>query len=176
MPTFRNTNSKRKNLVSNSWTTGISNSRNTSWNNIGTLSRSGGWNTGQISTQNFTTYPVNSPQFNPIRTECQARIGSYKNVFSQCSGLNKTVFSPSIANKWLKLCNTGTLVYKFSNPQFVKFFGTDCVSMSPTACTRLFQQEFGTGIKAVTRGNNNCWLVAATKNVTATPFRNYDWI
>lgn len=173
MPTFRNTINKRKN-TSNSWTTGFSNSRNTSWSNTG-WNRTGGWNTGSFSNQNTTTYSVNSPQFNPIRVECQARIGSYKNVFSQCSGTSKTVFSPTTANKWLKFCNTGTLVYKFTNPQFVKFFGANCTTMTPTACTKFFQQQFGTGIKAVTRGNNNCWLVAATKNVTATPFRNYSW-
>jgi hypothetical protein len=192
MPTFRNSNSKRTTSYSNSWTTGrINNSGRVTGGRTGGTGRmsssigrnsgrgagwTGGRTTGGISrTTNVATWSPKSPQFNPIRTECQARIGSYKNVYSQFSGSGKTVFSPSVANKWLRFCNNGTFVYKFSKPQFVRYFGQNCANLSSAACTKLFQQKFGQGVKAVSRGNNNCWLVAATQSVTASPFMNYNW-
>lgn len=187
MPTFRY-NSKRSTGYTSNWGSGGfggGNSNNRGWGSglgtgRGTTTRGntgrGNWVAGRSSTRNTTTYSPNSPQFNPIKTECQARIGSYKNVYSQFSGSGKTIFSPSIANRWLRFCNNGTLVYKFTNPQFVRCFGSSASNLSSVQCTKFFQRRFGVGIKAVCRGNSNCWLVAATPNVTATPFRNYDWV
>ena len=171
MPTFKSSGKRSSYGISN-WNSGRSTGYS-SW----TSGRSTGssWTSGRSSTTNTTTWSPNSPQFTPIKNECQARICSYKNIYSQFSGTGKTCFSPSNANKWLKLINNGTLVYKFSNPQFVQTFGRNVSNLTPNAITRLFQQRFGQGVKNVTRGNNNCWLVAANPNVTATPFRNYSW-
>ena len=68
--------------------------------------------------------------------ECVARIGSYKNVYSQIKGAGKTTFSPTVANKWVRFCNNGTFVYKFNNAQFVRYFGQGCANLSSSACTR----------------------------------------
>lgn len=123
------------------------------------------------------TFATSSPKFNQAKQECTWRMGSYRNVWSQFGAGSKTQFSPTNANKWTRYVNQGTLVYKFNTNQFSKFFGTQWnkwSNASPTLAKQYLRRKYGTGIKDVTRGNN-CWLVAATKNVTGTLFRNYNW-
>jgi hypothetical protein len=80
-----------------------------------------------------------------------------------------------MANKWIRFVNTGGCVYAFSNIDFTRTFGRTCASNTPNTACRMLRQRFGTGIKAVTRGRNGAWLVAASPNVTARPFSNYSW-
>ena len=169
MPTFKSSTSKR------------STGRNNKW---GASYGSSSWGTGRsTSATSSSTWSVNTPQFKTIKNECQAWMGSYKNIYSQFNGATKTSFSPTVANRFLKLINNGTFVYKFNNTQFVKAFGsafpgskTNFVSQfsAPTIAKQI-QKKFGTGIKSVARGNGNCWLVAATPNVTSGPFKSYNW-
>ena len=135
------------------------------------------WST-QSRTRSYspTTYPCTAPAFKQPRTECQWRIGSYKNIYSQFTGAGKqTMLSPTTANRWVKYINSGYRVYKFSNTHFTRYFGSQWNQHSTTACHKWMKQKYGTGIKAVTRANNNWWLVAATPNVTARPFQTYNW-
>lgn len=123
-----------------------------------------------------STYSCKSPRYNTPRVECQARIGSYRNVYQQFTpSSGKTTFSPTAANKWTKYVNNGVLVYKYNNVQFGKFFGQKWTQATPTAARQYLRKKFGPGIKDVTRGKGNCWLVATTKNVTGRPFNTYDW-
>lgn len=127
-------------------------------------------------TTTSTQYACNSPRYNTPRTECQMRIGSYRNVYSQFTPTGqKTQFSPTNANKWTKYVTNGNIVYKFNTQQFTRFFGTKWAQSSPTTCKQWMKKKFGTGIKDVTRGKGNTWLVATTKNVTGRPFNNYNW-
>ena len=127
-------------------------------------------------TTNRTTYACSSPRFRTTKQECQWRIGSYRNVYSQFTPAGtKTIFSPTTANKWIKYVNNGALVYKFNNVQFSRYFGTRWTSGTPTAARQFMRRKFGAGIKDVTRGKGNCWLVAATKNMNRYPFSNYSW-
>lgn len=122
------------------------------------------------------TYATNSPKFTPVKQECQWRIGSYRNLYSQFTGAgSKTLFSPTNANKWIKYVNNGVRVYKFNNNEFTKNFGTQFANLTPTSARKGLQKKFGTCIKDVTRGKGNCWLVATTKNPTGRPFNNYNW-
>ena len=106
----------------------------------------------------------------------QAKIGSYRTLNQQFTGAGKvTAFSPTAANKWIKYVDQGAWVYKFNNTQFCKFFGPQFAHASPTAAYRFLRQKYGAGIKAVTRGKGNTWLVAAMPSVTARPFYNYTW-
>ena len=121
-------------------------------------------------------YKCNSPAFKQARSECQWRIGSYRTVYSQFGGNAKqTVFSPTTANKWMKYVTNGYCIYKFNNKDFYKYFGDQWHTKSPTACYRWMKQNYGTGIKAITRGQANTWLIAATPNVNKGPFKNYNW-
>jgi len=115
-------------------------------------------------------------QYNNYRKECQARIGSYRMLNQQFSGAGKvTAFSPTVANRWVKWANDGCRIYKFSQTQFSGFFGAKWNNPTPTAACRFLKNKFGNGIKAVTRGKGNYWLVAATPRVTARPFSTYNW-
>lgn len=132
--------------------------------------------TARRTTSNWQSYACNSPRFRTAKQECQWRIGSYRNVYSQFTPAGtKTIFSPSAANKWMKYINNGALVYRFNNAQFSKYFGTRWTYSSPTATRQWMRRKYGPGIKDVTRGKGNCWLVATTKNVTARPFGTYNW-
>jgi hypothetical protein len=123
-----------------------------------------------------TTFSKNSPAFNRPKTECEWRIGSYRTVYSQFTGAGQqTPFSPTNANKWVKLVNQGCRVYKFTNKDFCQRFGTQWQQGTPTACFRYLRQKFGPSIKAVTRGKGNNWLVATTPNISGRPFQNYSW-
>lgn len=144
-----------------------------------TSKKSGSWGrtsrTSRSSTTNSSTWSPNSPQFKPIKNQCQAWIGSYKNVYSQINTSSKTSLSPTVANRFVKLINNGSFVYKFSNPQFTQKFGQTAKDLSPTQATKFLQKKFGAGVKSVARGNANCWLVAATPNVQKGPFKSYNW-
>lgn len=122
------------------------------------------------------TYPCNSPKYSPAKSECQWRMGSYRNVYSQFSGgRTKTRFSPTTANKWVKYVNSGNRIYKFNNVEFTRHFGTQWNTNSVTAARQFLRRKFGVAVKDVTRGKGNCWLIATTKNMTGRPFNNYNW-
>lgn len=132
---------------------------------------------GQTFTR--TSWPTTSyspTKYTNYRKELQAKIGSYRMINQQWTGAGKvTAFSPAGAHKWIKYVNQGAWVYKFNTTQFCRFFGSEWNYATPTAACRYLQRKFGTGIKAVTRGKGNCWLVAAMPNITARPFYNYNW-
>ncbi len=137
--------------------------------------------TNRTSKTNRTTtttnkWACNSPKFNTPRQECEWRMGSYKNVYTQFKGAGqKTQLSPTIAKKWVKYVNNGNPVYKFTNKDFCNYFGQKFANSTPRAARQYLTQKFGRTIKDVTRGKGNCWLVATTKTPTATPFKNYNW-
>ncbi len=138
--------------------------------------RTTNWKTTR-TTGTTTTYPTNSPKFRTVQTECQWRIGSYRNVYTQITGPgNKTTISPTTANKWVRYVNTGVRVYKFTNNDFCKFFGTTFTTGTTRTACRYLRRKFGQGIKDVTRGKGNCWLVATTKTMTTRPFNTYTWV
>jgi hypothetical protein len=128
---------------------------------------------------NRTSWPTTSyspMRYNTQKKQVQAKIWSYRTINQQFSGPGKvTAFSPSGANKWINYVRNGAWVYKFNNAQFCRYFGTKWSGYTPTTAYRYLRKKFGSGIKAVTRGKGNSWLVAATPNVTARPFCNYTW-
>lgn len=148
------------------------------WNTWSRTSRAG-YGTSKPANWNATTYSGNSPKFNAARQECQWRMGSYRNVYSQFSGSSKTAFSPTTANKWVRYVNNNFRVYRFTQQQFNKFFGAagsyGTSFNSPTTIKTFLRRKFGAFIKDVTRGNNNTWLIATSKNVTGRPFTQYNW-
>lgn len=115
-------------------------------------------------------------KYNNYKKEIQAKIGSYRTLNQQFTGTGKvTAFSPTGANKWIKYVDQGAWVYKFNHTQFCRYFGSNWGHGTPTAAYRYLKQKFGPGIKAVTRGKGNNWLVAATPKVNGRPFYNYTW-
>jgi hypothetical protein len=123
-----------------------------------------------------TTYPCAARAFRQPRTECEWRMASYRNVYTQFTGAGAyTYLSPTTANKWIKFVNNGYRIYRFAQNDFTRYFGMQWNTASPTTCYRWMRRKYGAGIKAVTRGRTNTWLVAATPNVTARPFQNYNW-
>jgi len=123
-----------------------------------------------------TTYSCTAVAYKRPRQECQWRLGSYKNVYSLFNGAAKqTMFSPTNVNKWVKFINNGYRVYKFSTSDFGKYFGSQWNTNSPTACQKWMKHKYGSGIKAVARGSQNTWLIAATPTITARPFQTYNW-
>lgn len=131
---------------------------------------------GSSTYTNWPTTSYSPNKYTNCKKEIQAKIGSYRTLHQQFSGANKvTAFSPTGANKWIKYINQGAWVYKFPNTQFCRFFGTNWNNATPTAAYRYLRHKYGPGIKAVTRGKGNNWLVAATPKVTARPFYNYNW-
>ena len=123
-----------------------------------------------------TTYTCNSPKFRTVQQECQWRMGSYRNVYNQFTGTGrKTVFSPTTANRWMRYVNNGVQVYKFTNQDFCRYFGSRWARSTSRAAYTYLNNHFGTSIKDVTRGKGNCWLIAATRTPTARPFANYIW-
>lgn len=137
------------------------------------------WRTNNTSnwTNSYRTGTSYSPtQFSNVRDQISQRMCSYRTIFTQCSGPGKvTWFSPTTANKWVKMINNGCLVYKFNNPDFCRSFGAQFRNCNTTTAFRTLRQRFGTGIKAVCRGKNNCWLICASTNVSGRPFNNYNW-
>lgn len=184
MPTKRNTwktNSTRRTTGSYSLFGGGYNTRTTGGSNSRTGSTSGtrsswgsSYSSSTGSTSNTTSYPTT--KFSNQRTEITAKIGSFRTINQQVSGAGKvTAFSPATCDKWINLVNDGCNVYKFTNTEFVRIFGSQFNYCTPTVAQRILNNRFGTGIKAVTRGKGNSWLVAATDRVTARPFSNYTW-
>lgn len=168
MPTSRTTS-----RFSRRGSTAGSSSRSWTSSRFGGSNRWSGFGTSTSSTRGTSYSPA---QFNNVVTDCEQRIGSYRNISSQCTGPGRiTTFSPTTANKFLRLVDNGTLVYRFSNPEFCRFFGQQLGAATTPAAFRTLRQKFGTGIKAVSRGRNNCWLVAASESVSGRPFRNYTW-
>lgn len=155
-----------------SWTNRYN--RNSSTRNT----RTGAWGRSNFSgSGHYTsaTWPCNSPKFSAVRDECQTKIGSFRTIYAQCTGAGKTCFSPSTANKWTRFVNNGACVYQFSGAQFTKTFGRQFNHATPTTAFRMMKRKYGAGIKAVTQGRNNTWLVCASSSITARPFSNYNW-
>ena len=132
---------------------------------------------GRTNTRNAwptTSYSPN--KYNNYKKELQAKIVSYRTINQQFTGTGYvTAFSPTGANKWINYVNQGAWVYKFNNAQFCRWFGTHWNNATPTAAYRYLRNKYGAGIKAVTRGKGNNWLVAAMPKITARPFYNYHW-
>lgn len=163
MPTWKNTKSN----TSKNWGT----------KNYGT-SFGGTYGTRNTSRTTGTGSTGWAPtKYSNLRQNVQAKIGSFKTINQQCTGTGKVVaFSPTTANKWVKFIDNGCWIYKFSNKDFTKFFGTGFSgTFTPSNAQRFLQKKFGAGIKAVTRGKNSSWLIAATPNVSGRPFNNYNW-
>lgn len=169
MPTIRSnwrTATTRRNS-SSSYSSGRRTGSTNYWNS--TNSTPGSW-----STTNTTSY---SPtKFSTCRETISAKIGSFRAISQQVSGAGKvTAFSPTNASKWINFVNDGANVYTFSNADFCRNFGRQLNSSTPTFAFRWLKNKYGTGIKAVTRGKNGSWLVAATPRVTARAFTSYTW-
>ena len=159
------------------WRTGTNTRRtNNTWTTSG---RFGFGSTNSSSSSIRTSWnptSYNSSKFSNCREEITAKIGSFRAINQQFSGASKvTAFSPSTATKWINYVNDGCNVYSFSSSQFGRLFGSQWTNSSPTNAFRYLRNKYGTGIKAVTRGKNNTWLIAATDRVTARPFSNYTW-
>lgn len=129
----------------------------------------------RTTTHSGTGWGYSSNKYNTFRREIEARIGSYRAINQQFSGNSVTAFSPAGASKWMKLVSTGTRVYTFSPYEFCRYFGSQWNTGTPTAAFRFLRKKFGSGIKAVTRGRGNNWLVAASNNVSGRPFSTYQW-
>jgi hypothetical protein len=121
------------------------------------------------------TFTCNSPRYKTVRNECQLRIGSYRNVYTQFTGAGMTTWSPIIANRWMRYVNNGWQVFKFTNTEFCHHFGTQYGNLSAMTARRQLAHKFGACVKDVTKGKGNCWLIATTRTPTARPFANYDW-
>jgi len=129
----------------------------------------------RTTTQSGTGWGYSSSRYDTFRREIQARISSYRAINQQFSGTSVTAFSPATANRWMKMVGAGARVYTFSPSEFCRYFGSQWDSSTPTAAFRYLRKKFGSGIKAVTRGRGNNWLVAATSNVYGRPFSTYQW-
>ena len=132
--------------------------------------------TNRRTHSNVTCYTCNSPKFRNVQQECQMRMGSYRNVYTQITGAGmRTNVSPTTANRWMKYVNNGVQVFKFTNKDFCTHFGNRWTYTTPTAAYRYLKTRYGNTIKDVTRGRGNCWLVATTRTPAARPFTNYNW-
>jgi len=160
MPARKNTTTSRKNYYN--------------WGG----SYGGTWSTGRATGRAYATtasFTCNSPRYNTVKNECQWRMGSYQNVYTQFTGAGTTNWSPTIANRWVKYVNNGYQVYKFTQAEFTRHFGTQWTYGSTTATRRYLARKHGNCIKDVTKGKGNCWLIAATRTPTGRPFHNYNW-
>ncbi|QOJ14693.1 MAG: hypothetical protein HRU75_08600 [Planctomycetia bacterium] len=154
----------RRTSASGGWSNNRWNSSNSRWNSN---SAGGSWT---------PTASYSPAQYSNIREELQQRASSYRTLYSECSGPGKvTGFSPTTAKSWVRFVNNGCYVYRWNNAEFCRTFGNKFGAFSNTIAFRTLRQRFGAGIKAVTRGKGNCWLIAATNSVTARPFSNYTW-
>lgn len=173
MPTNRSTSrfSTSRRTTSN-WNSG----RRTTgtWSNRTTGSTRSTGTTGSTTWTPTNTY--NPAKFSSTRQEITAKIGSFRAINQQVTGAGRvTAFSPTTASKWINYVNDGCNVYTFNNNDFCRYFGRQLQGCSPTQAFRTLKNKFGTGIKAVTRGKGNNWLIAATDRVTAKPFSSYNW-
>jgi len=137
------------------------------------------WGTRRSSTGRSTTSSTQyySPsRFTTCRRTLECKLGSYRALNQQFGGSGYvTGFTPAAANKWIRYVNSGACVYSFSGNEFSRYFGRNCANCTPTQACKWLRQKYGTGIKAVTRGRGNTWLIAASPNVSGRPFTNYDW-
>ncbi len=149
---------------------------NTSYRKYGSYSISSRPSTSRGSTS-YNARAYSPTQFKNATKCIQQSIGSFRNIATQFSGAGKvTAFSPTTVNKWIKYVNGGTCVYKFTNEQFCRYFGTRFhTPTSPMYAARYLKNRFGAGIKDVARGKGGSWLVAASANVSSGPFKNYKW-
>lgn len=150
----------------------------------GARARSGSFGGARTSRTNArawkptTTY---SPaKFSTHRKQVQAKICSLRTINQQIAGAGQvTAFSPTNINRWINFVNSGANVYKFTGAQwsrsFGRYFNVSSAAISPSIALRALQRQFGSGIKAVTKGKGNAWLVVANQNVNASPFKNYNW-
>lgn len=197
MPTTRRTSTGRKTSTTRKTnrspfggqttgrtTAGTSTTRRTAGRKGTTSRTTGKTSTTRRTTGKSTTKTTGSSQqswspaqFTPVRRDIQSKVGSFRNIQSQVSGPGKvTAFSPRTASQWTNYVAQGTNVYKFSNQQIKRTFGSKFSTNTPTATvSRWFKQKFGAGIKGVARGRGSSWLVAASSNVNKGPFRNYTW-
>lgn len=137
--------------------------------------RTSNWRTKRTYTPS-SYYSCSSPKFSPARNECQWRIGSYRNVYSQFTGAGtRTCLSPATASRWMRYINNGVRIYKFNTNQFSRYFGSHWARVSPQTARQYLKRKFGASIKDVTRGKGNCWLIATTKGISGRPFNNYSW-
>ncbi len=120
-------------------------------------------------------YPCNSRHFMTLRNEFQWRIGSYQNVYNQFNSGRRTVWSPTVANRWMRYVKSGVQVYQFTNREFTRFFGNRFNNANPTVIRKFLTNRYGHSIKDVTRGNNNTWLIAASRTPSGRLFTNYNW-
>ncbi len=128
------------------------------------------------SNTNPTTWPCNSPKFRIVRNECQWRMGSYRNVYSQFNAASQYAYmSPTTANRWIRYVNNGAQVYKFTNRDFCNHWGNKFASANTRMAFQYLRNHYGSIIKDVTRGKGNCWLIACTRTPTGRPFMNYNW-
>jgi hypothetical protein len=125
---------------------------------------------------NTATWPCNSPKFRIVRNECQWRMGSYWNVYSQFATQGRWAYmSPTTANRWIRYVNNGRQVYMFSNRDFCSYWGNKFANANPRTAYQYLRNHYGNIIKDVTRGKGSCWLIATTRTPTARPFTNYNW-
>ncbi|MBI5866355.1 MAG: hypothetical protein HZB38_17935 [Planctomycetes bacterium] len=159
------------------WRTGTTRRTSNTWNPSGRFGYSNSSTSSSYGARSNWTPTTYSPnKYNTYRTEITAKIQSYRAINQQFTGSGMvTAFSPSTCNKWINYVNDGCNVYTFTNQQFSRYFGTQWSNNAPTSAFRYLRNKYGTGIKAVTRGKGNCWLVAATPKVTARPFSGYSW-
>jgi hypothetical protein len=130
--------------------------------------------TTTTTTATCTTWPCNLPKFRTVRTECQWRMGSYRNVYSQFTNTSRFAYmSPTTANRWIRYVNNGAQVYKFTNRDFCNYWGSNFTN--PHMAYQYLRNHYGNIIKDVTRGKGNCWLIATTRTPTGRPFMNYNW-
>ncbi len=121
------------------------------------------------------SYSCNSRHFTNLKNEFQWRIGSYQNVFNQFNTGRKTVWSPTVANRWMRYVKNGVQVYQFTTQQFTRFFGPRFNNVNPTVMRKFLTQRYGHMIKDVTRGNRNTWLIATSRTPSSRLFTNYNW-
>lgn len=157
----------RRTAAASAWSSSRWSSTNNRWNSTGSR-------VGAGSLVSSTTYSPS--KYSNIREQLQQRAASYRTLYSECSGPGMvTCFSPTTAKSWVRFVDNGCNIYRWNNNEFVRNFGSQFSSFNNTTAFRTLRQRFGAGIKAVTRGKGNCWLVAATDSVSARPFTNYTW-
>lgn len=180
MPTNRNTwksSSTRRSSGSYSSLGGGYGSRRSGGSNVrSNYANRSPWGSSGTSSSTWNTTSYSPSKFNSQRNEITAKIASFRTINQQVSGASKVkAFSPATCDKWINLVNDGCNVYKFTHNEFCRYFGSQFNYCTPTAAQRILSNRFGQGIKAVTRGRSNTWLVAATDRVTARPFSTYNW-
>jgi hypothetical protein len=134
------------------------------------------YGTTRTTTSSSAIQYYSPTKFTTCRRTIEAKLGSYRALNQQFGGKGYVAgFSPAAANKWIRFVNSGACVYSFSNNEFARSFGRTCAMTTPNNAFRILRNRFGAGIKAVTRGKANTWLIAASPSVTARPFSNYNW-